>query len=845
MAHIIKSFTHSCILALCLLFFLVCFINAQETFQLAAEDSIITNMIQEAELLVKQGKYSDALKKYEKANEIKESANVFKSIGTVYLKRAKSLDAIDMKPAYKNIRKEHYVELSVFSFWEALSLEPKNMEVINLLAEVYKYYSDSVVSRRDASEMKRALSDNASAEEISLAIELIEEGHFLYKQQMYDDAIKKYEESAQIRQFSEAFKGLGLAYIQRAKDLNKEMATPIRASKKNSYFEESVKNFIRAISIEPNNLELRYLLADAFIFKNDTESLELAEALLEQITAVNSSYKDALIRLSVVYRNLNKNDKTKKVLNAYLGENKTDPMALFQLSKAALTEENYDEAADYLIMSFNNLGDEQTVSEIYEEMEMLFSDRDRDDFYNSKHKGKFLKKFWLEKDPDPETEVNERLIEHLKRVSYASKSFITQSTHGAYDDRGRIYIKYGEPDNKYISGGDLRIYSNESWIYYWAIGDYNKGLFFDFANKGGKGYELVKHLGEAVIYGSTINNPDLYMERAWLDENIYGELAFKANAMPGGDMSDFVHNFIFKKEDAIRNAPPEAYIFHDETQPLFVLTSSASFRGENGKTRQEIYYSFPLKDIKFNKEDEYKKASFDEFVVLKNIDNKNISKNKKSVALKFDKKQNLKKNSHIDQINIEVPYQEEDYICFLKIESSTDDHLGLIYHEMSNKDYTGRLLMMSDIEFAYSIDPASVRDKFTKNGLDIIPHTGGVINKEENIFIYFEIYNLVLDTKGDGSYKVEYVVRKRNSRGKGKKKIFNVFGREVSNKKAGDKETISSSWVESTKNQDTFSWQSIDMSGLSEGLYDLTIKITDLVAKKSISSGYGFILGKK
>ena len=72
-----------------------------------------------------------------------------------------------------------------------------------------------------------------------------------------------------------------------------------------------------------------------------------------------------------------------------------------------------------------------------------------------------------------------------------------------------------------------------------------------------------------------------------------------------------------------------------------------------------------------------------------------------------------------------------------------------------------------------------------------------------------------------------------------------MFGKEVANKKAKDTELIRSSWVESAKKRDTFSWQSIDMSGLSEGLYDLTIQITDLVSKKTIFSEYPFILGKK
>ena len=70
--------------------------------------------------------------------------------------------------------------------------------------------------------------------------------------------------------------------------------------------------------------------------------------------------------------------------------------------------------------------------------------------------------------------------------------------------------------------------------------------------------------------------------------------------------------------------------------------------------------------------------------------------------------------------------------------------------------------MMSDIQFSYDISPFDGKDDFTKNRLRIIPHTGGPLNKNDNVYIYFEIYNLLLDSPGDGRYKVEYEILKRD-----------------------------------------------------------------------------------
>ncbi|MFQ5823241.1 MAG: GWxTD domain-containing protein [bacterium] len=60
-----------------------------------------------------------------------------------------------------------------------------------------------------------------------------------------------------------------------------------------------------------------------------------------------------------------------------------------------------------------------------------------------------IKSFWLEKDPTPSTEINERLLEHWERIAYARKNFRKANTT-AYrtDDRGLIYVKYGKPERK-------------------------------------------------------------------------------------------------------------------------------------------------------------------------------------------------------------------------------------------------------------------------------------------------------------------------------------------------------------------------------------------------------------
>ncbi len=65
-----------------------------------------------------------------------------------------------------------------------------------------------------------------------------------------------------------------------------------------------------------------------------------------------------------------------------------------------------------------------------------------------------IKSFWVNKDPTPTTATNERLLEHWQRIAHARKNFRNRkNTVFGTDDRGLIYVKYGEPDR--IARGSL------------------------------------------------------------------------------------------------------------------------------------------------------------------------------------------------------------------------------------------------------------------------------------------------------------------------------------------------------------------------------------------------------
>lgn len=63
----------------------------------------------------------------------------------------------------------------------------------------------------------------------------------------------------------------------------------------------------------------------------------------------------------------------------------------------------------------------------------------------------WIDQYWKDRDPTPETEANELRMEHYARIQHANQRFGSMRVTGMESDRGRIYIRYGEPDQ--ISSG--------------------------------------------------------------------------------------------------------------------------------------------------------------------------------------------------------------------------------------------------------------------------------------------------------------------------------------------------------------------------------------------------------
>ncbi len=87
---------------------------------------------------------------------------------------------------------------------------------------------------------------------------------------------------------------------------------------------------------------------------------------------------------------------------------------------------------------------------LYQDIGLIASEEERRTYAstegNPEARREFLVQFWAGRDPDLLTGVNERQLEHYRRVWYARTNFSKRVR--PWDRRGEVYIRYGPPDHR-------------------------------------------------------------------------------------------------------------------------------------------------------------------------------------------------------------------------------------------------------------------------------------------------------------------------------------------------------------------------------------------------------------
>jgi GWxTD domain-containing protein len=149
--------------------------------------------------------------------------------------------------------------------------------------------------------------------------------------------------------------------------------------------------------------------------------------------------------------------------------------------------------------------DGDSLNKYFEQLKYLALKEEKDIFKKLDDNGKrnFLVEFWRQRDPAPETPVNEKKEEYFRLLRYANRNFSVGKKPGWKTDRARILLIYGKPDEveRFPSSTEFKAY--QIWHYYNLLG----GVKFYFVD--------IRRVGDYQLVHST--HPDEVQQADWRD----------------------------------------------------------------------------------------------------------------------------------------------------------------------------------------------------------------------------------------------------------------------------------------------------------------------------------------
>lgn len=300
----------------------------------------------------------------------------------------------------------------------------------------------------------------------------------------------------------ESWFGLGLAETGRSEW---EMRNPLTLGSRVGLgaLERSAADYVRALKSDVRFVPAAMALADVSLALLDTARLRIARDALRRVTtALPRGPPELFLASGRVERAAGTLDSAAIAFERYLAAGGSRGVGLLELARTRLALGRPDGEAPYYEGA--SLDEEEATAGYRADLALLVGDAGLSEFDQLQGAARvgYLRRFWTDRDHLDLRPEGERLREHYRRLVFAWTHFpltISRRYYGrrdAYrsgnheiDDRGIIYIRHGDPDQRlrpFVFGA----MPNESWHYVRAEGD----LLFHFSagydrNGGGDLYD--------------------------------------------------------------------------------------------------------------------------------------------------------------------------------------------------------------------------------------------------------------------------------------------------------------------------------------------------------------------
>jgi GWxTD domain-containing protein len=733
-------------------------------------------------------------------------------------------------------------------------------------------------------------------------------GHIFLRGKDYERAKRTFERAIYLGGGARAHYGLGLVYAELPKDRYMALRHFREALVKDRGFvdarfqmgrvrylmgeRDAEGELQRVLEMDPNYADAYLLMGDWYA--NYWEDFERAIVWYTRYIALRPNDPEVRSRLGATYLKVKAFGRILDSLLEFIQDH-PDAIELMPIvAQAGMKQGKLDMAMAFFQRYLSRLPPEERV--LYEDIRLISSINETAEYQSTPEKDRkdFLKRFWNGRDPDLSTQINERLLEHYRRVWVARAEFSKRVR--PWDTRGEVYIRFGEPDHRNRSDSpnfkmDLEVLQvkealaaaiyGEDWTGETFIGPVHPVRSFNRLDENrhyvGKsemeiaftdtskipriieskkqepGFsELVTFdnvLGFGHYHPMTSNGRYLSSVpwETWTYTNVAGgiEVTFTDEVGTGGfDYAPMPSTILDEMEtrQAVRlllnasqptyeravRVTPTHYVPEGQEEVLDFHYSIATFRGDEANSVIEIYFGIPSSAEHFIQDLNLTRHVLNRYAALIPVTLDTIYRD--DANLSFDLAGNRTGPGDFlpDQVSLKV--KPGAYRLEVKALDRARGRQGIYRQQVMVPEFGPDTLRISGLELAWKVTRGAGDPRFTKGDLTVIPLASRTYAVGQNIFVYYEIYNLERTAFGQTHYKVEYTVRPRTGATLG-----NVIARLIQTITGKKSEEIRVGYEQAGQAQSERAYVELEIPRREKGRHVLSVTVTDLVRSAGAS----------
>lgn len=495
------------------------------------------------------------------------------------------------------------------------------------------------------------------------------------------------------------------------------------------------------------------------------------------------------------------------------------------------------------------------------------------------------RQFWKERDADPTTAVNERLVEHYRRVLFTRTNFGDRKF--PWDRRGDVYVRYGDPDDRqqFMMGVGEK---QESNLKADPMGSVPRTLAGS-QSRGGTVSETSDLIRDAVqsegaerrTYAPTGNARvdairEMNLQQRYnlaVEASTFGVSAYRAESWVyvalGAELFfvDQLNNGIFdyplitqsrdvkiaarqaqyhpsKVVEELIKQTPDAYRHDFGGDPLRIFYDIVAYQGDGNNSDVEVAFAVPVYQLGSRVDGRGDVTTLESRVSLLDESWNEVAQ-AKTIFGPFERPAVvLSGNTSTEIATFQMPLSvlPGEHELAVAVKDAVTRKIGVYRQPTTISSYTAATLLISDIKQATSVNPTlRKRGNFLRNSFEIIPNPTHIFASNQPVHLYYELYNLKLGSDGKSQFQTEIsVTAKEHASTNSIWRVVQGFGRLIVGSGSGSALTFTID--DASDSSMTSRYTALDVSASEPGPYTISVKVTDLLAGLSVSKSTGVLV---